>query len=55
MDSGSPAVRLIEGFTITNEDQNVIAKYIAQDKMTPEAAAKKWIADNPAKVDAWLG
>ena len=54
MESGSPAVKLIEGFTITNDDQNVIAKYIAQDKMTPEAAAEKWIADNPGKVDAWL-
>ncbi len=54
MDSGSPAIGLIEKFTITNEDQNVIARYIAQDRMTPEAAAEKWIADNPGKVDAWL-
>ena len=55
MESGSPAVQLVRGFTISNEDQNVIARSIAQDKMTPEAAAEKWIADNPAKVDAWLG
>ncbi|GAA3774013.1 hypothetical protein GCM10023083_08750 [Streptomyces phyllanthi] len=25
------------------------------DKMTPEAAAKKWIEANPDKVEAWLG
>ena len=54
MKSGSPAVGLVEKFTITNDDQNVIAKYISQDKMKPEAAAEKWIADNPDKVNAWL-
>ena len=54
MDSGSPAVGLIKKFTITNEDQNLVAKYIAQDKMTAEQAAEKWIADNPDKVQAWL-
>ena len=54
MESGSPAVGLVQKFTITNEDQNVVAKYIAQDKMTPEQAAEKWIADNPDKVQAWL-
>ena len=30
-------------------------KYITADKMTPEAAAKKWVDANPAKVNAWLG
>jgi glycine betaine/proline transport system substrate-binding protein len=54
MDSGSPAVDLIKNFQWTNEDQNLVAKYIAQDQMDPEDAAAKWIADNPDKVDAWL-
>ena len=54
MESGSPAVGLLQKFTISNEDQNVVAKYIAQDKMTPEAAAEKWVAANPDKVAAWL-
>ena len=30
------------------------SRYIAQDKMTPEAAAKKWVDANPDKVKAWL-
>ncbi|MGL5809373.1 MAG: ABC transporter substrate-binding protein [Nocardioides sp.] len=54
MDSGSPAAALIQNFTWTNEDQNLVAKYITADKMTPEEAADKWIADNADKVDAWL-
>ena len=53
--SGSPAAALIKNFNWSNDDQNLVAKYITADKMTPEAAAKKWIDANPAKVDAWLG
>ncbi|MFI1353077.1 ABC transporter substrate-binding protein [Streptomyces sp. NPDC020898] len=52
--SGSPAYDLVKNFTWTNEDQNTVAKYIAEDKMTPEAAAKKWVDANRAKVDAWI-
>jgi glycine betaine/proline transport system substrate-binding protein len=52
--SGSPAFNLIKNFKWTNEDQNVVAKYIAQDKMSDEAAAKKWVDANPDKVTAWL-
>ncbi|MFG1665172.1 glycine betaine ABC transporter substrate-binding protein [Streptomyces sp. Y7] len=53
--SGSPAYDLVKNFTWTNEDQNTVAKYIALDKMTPQAAAKKWIEAHPDKVKAWLG
>ncbi|MCQ9180648.1 ABC transporter substrate-binding protein [Streptomyces sp. IBSBF 2953] len=52
--SGSPAYDLVKNFHWTNDDQNTVAKYIAVDKMTPEAAAKKWVDANRAKVDAWL-
>ena len=34
-DSGSPAAELIKNFTWTNDDQNIVAKYIAEDKMSP--------------------
>jgi len=54
-DSGSPAASLVKNFSWTNDDQNLVAKYIAQDKMSPQAAADKWIAANPDKVKAWLG
>jgi glycine betaine/proline transport system substrate-binding protein len=53
-DSGSPAYELVKKFTWSNEDQNVVAKYIVEDKMSAEDAAKKWVADNPDKVKGWL-
>ncbi|MGW1957981.1 ABC transporter substrate-binding protein [Streptomyces sp. NPDC001920] len=52
--SGSPAYDLVKNFTWTNEDQNTVAKYIAVDKMTPEAAAEKWVEANRGKVEAWI-
>lgn len=52
--SGSPAAALVKKFNWTNDDQNLVAKYIATDKMSPEAAAQKWVDANPAKVDAWI-
>jgi len=45
----------VKNFNWTNEDQNTVAKYIAEDKMDPEEAAKKWVDANPDKVKAWLG
>jgi glycine betaine/proline transport system substrate-binding protein len=52
--SGSPAANLIKNFHWTNADQNVVAKYIAQDGMSPQAAAEKWIKANPKLTAAWL-
>lgn len=52
--SGSPAVGLVKNFSWTNDDQNTVAAYITADKMTPAAAAKKWVDANPDKVKAWL-
>ena len=52
--SGSPAYDLVKKFNWTNDDQNTVAKYIAVDKMTPDAAAKKWVEANKDKVDAWV-
>src|SRR3954471_15615179 len=52
--SGSPAYDLVKKFHWTNDDQNTVARYIAVDKMTPDAAAKKWVGANRAKVDAWI-
>ncbi|KQT90715.1 glycine/betaine ABC transporter substrate-binding protein [Marmoricola sp. Leaf446] len=55
VEEGGPAVDLVKNFEWTNDDQNEVAKYIAKDKMEPEAAAQKWIEENPDKVEAWLG
>ncbi|MFE5185893.1 ABC transporter substrate-binding protein [Streptomyces sp. NPDC056628] len=53
-ESGSPAYDLVKNFTWTNDDQNTVAKYIAVDRMAPEAAAKKWVEANRDKVKTWL-
>lgn len=55
MESDSPAADLVEAFSWTNDDQNLVAKYITSDGMSEEDAAAKWIADNPDVVEAWLG
>ncbi|MGI8577109.1 MAG: glycine betaine ABC transporter substrate-binding protein [Nocardioidaceae bacterium] len=52
--SGSPAYNLVKNFHWTNDQQNVVAKYIAQDGMSPKAAAQKWIAANQSLVNSWL-
>jgi glycine betaine/proline transport system substrate-binding protein len=54
MESGSPAAALVKNFTWTNDDQNLVAKYITEDKMSAADAGKKWVEDNPDKVKAWL-
>jgi len=51
--SGSPAVSFVKNFNWTNDDQNSVARDI-QAKMSDDAAAKKWVDANPAKVNAWL-
>ena len=53
-ESGSPAYNLVKAFTWTNDDQNLVAKYISEDGMDAEAAAEKWVNENPAKAEAWL-
>jgi glycine betaine/proline transport system substrate-binding protein len=53
-DSGSPAYDMLKKFKLTNEDQELVAKWIAGDKMDPDAAGKKWVDENQAKVDTWL-
>ncbi|MET0234865.1 MAG: ABC transporter substrate-binding protein [Kibdelosporangium sp.] len=53
-DANGPAYQLVKNFKWTNEDQNNVARWIAVDKMTPDAAAKKWVEANQDKVKAWL-
>ncbi|GGV03600.1 glycine/betaine-binding protein [Streptomyces filipinensis] len=52
--SDSPAYRLVKNFHWTNDDQNTVARYIAVDKMTDDAAARKWVDAHRDKVEAWL-
>ncbi len=54
MDSGSPAANLVQNFTWTNDDQNSVAKAIADEGMAPEDAAQQWIDANQDTVDTWI-
>ncbi len=54
VEEDSTAVGLVQNFTWTNDDQNLVAKYISQDGMSAEDAAAKWVEENPDKVEAWL-
>ncbi len=53
-ETGGDAAAMIKRFNWTNEDQNVVAEYITNEGMTPEAAAKKWVDANEAKWKAWV-
>ncbi len=53
-ESDSTAVDLVQSFTWTNEDQNVVAGYISGEGMSAEEAAAKWIEENQDKVEGWL-
>jgi glycine betaine/proline transport system substrate-binding protein len=52
--SGSPAFTLISKFKWTNADQDLVAAYITDQKMSDDDAAKKWLDANPDKWKAWL-
>ena len=54
-DSGSPAYDVLKRMTLTNEDQEAVAKAIAGDKEDPEQAGKDWVEENQDKVQEWLG
>jgi glycine betaine/proline transport system substrate-binding protein len=53
-DANSTAYQFISKFQWTNDDQNVVAGYIARDGMNDDDAAKKWLDANEAKWKAWL-
>ena len=52
--SGSPAAELIQNFSWTNADQNQVASDITAKKLTPQAAAQKWLDSHPQVWRKWL-
>ena len=52
--SRSPAYDLIRRFSWTNEDQNVVAAYVADQHLSDDDAARTWLDANPARWQAWL-
>jgi glycine betaine/proline transport system substrate-binding protein len=53
-DKAPKAAQFIKNFSWTAEDQNTVSNYIANDAMSREDAAAKWITDNEAKWKAWI-
>lgn len=52
--SGGEAADLLKKFHWSTKDQNEVSLMIADQKMSPEAAAKKWVEDNESTWKAWL-
>ncbi|HXA58047.1 MAG TPA: ABC transporter substrate-binding protein [Streptosporangiaceae bacterium] len=52
--TGGKAYQLISNFKWTNDNQNQVAEYIANENMTDDQAAKKWVDANPSIWQAWM-
>ncbi|MDJ0464062.1 glycine betaine ABC transporter substrate-binding protein [Streptomyces sp. H27-C3] len=51
---GGDSAEFLKNFKWTTDQQNVVAKAIAKDKLTGPAAAEKWVKENKAVWEAWL-
>ncbi|MEU5096697.1 ABC transporter substrate-binding protein [Streptomyces sp. NPDC020996] len=52
--SGGRAAAFLKKFKWTTEDQNEVSLMIADRKLTPEQAAKKWVDGHSSTWKAWL-
>jgi glycine betaine/proline transport system substrate-binding protein len=52
--NGGQAARFLENFRWTTEDQNEVALMIAEEKLPPREAAKKWVDSHPSVWKEWL-
>ncbi|MGY0492250.1 ABC transporter substrate-binding protein [Streptomyces sp. WG-D5] len=52
--NGGDAAELLKNFKWTTEDQNEVSLLIADKKLTPEAAAKKWVEGHRSTWKQWL-
>ncbi|MFU0243648.1 glycine betaine ABC transporter substrate-binding protein, partial [Streptomyces scabiei] len=51
---GGKAAEFLKNFTWTTEDQNQVSLMIAEQKMRPEEAAKKWVDGHESVWKKWL-
>lgn len=51
---GGDAAEFLKNFKWTTEEQNEVAMSIAKDKMSGEAAAKKWVKENKDVWESWI-
>ncbi|GGO07273.1 glycine/betaine-binding protein [Microbispora rosea subsp. aerata] len=52
--SGGKAYEFIKNFVWTNDDQNAVAYDMAENKMSAEAAARKWVEANKIVWQDWI-
>ncbi|QKV97785.1 ABC transporter substrate-binding protein [Streptomyces sp. NA02950] len=52
--NGGKAAKFLKNFKWTTEQQNEVAGMIAGDKMSADAAAKKWVEENKSVWKKWL-
>jgi glycine betaine/proline transport system substrate-binding protein len=55
LEHGAEAAAFLRDFTWTEDEQNAVARLIAEDGLTPRAAAEQWATNHPERVDDWLG
>jgi glycine betaine/proline transport system substrate-binding protein len=53
-ENGGDAYTLVKNFSWTNDHQNAVAGYLANDKMTADEAGDMWIAENEVTWSAWM-
>jgi glycine betaine/proline transport system substrate-binding protein len=53
-DKAPSAAQFIKNFKWTAADQNTVSNYIANENMSREEAAAKWVADNEATWKPWI-
>ncbi|MFC3998300.1 ABC transporter substrate-binding protein [Nocardiopsis sediminis] len=53
-EEGGPAYELLSNWQWTNDDQNAVAKMIADQGMDPQDAAAAWVEANPETWRPWL-
>ncbi|MEU9982777.1 ABC transporter substrate-binding protein [Streptomyces sp. NPDC050856] len=53
-EKGGKAAAFLKNFRWTTEQQNEVALMIADQKLSPEAAAEKWVRANESTWRAWL-
>ncbi|MEU6000934.1 MULTISPECIES: ABC transporter substrate-binding protein [unclassified Streptomyces] len=51
---GGDAAEFLKNFKWSEEDQNEVSLMIADKKMSPQDAAKAWVADHESKWRGWL-
>jgi glycine betaine/proline transport system substrate-binding protein len=54
VEEDGPAYRFLDNWTWTNEDQNQVARMIADEGLDPSEAAEVWVRENPDVWRDWL-